>query len=73
MDEFPWYDDAALIGGDHIFCVGSLAQCLRKWKRLPEQVQSDVFLKLHKPFNGRVKLDHAEIAGLVERINVMKV
>ncbi len=36
MDDIPWYAEASLRAPGRVFCAGSLAQCIRKWQRLPE-------------------------------------
>ena len=44
--ELSPYTDATLATSGHIFCVGTLAQCLRRWTRLPDERKAETYLKL---------------------------
>jgi hypothetical protein len=44
--ELSPYTPATLAMTGHVFCVGSLAQCLRRWNRLPEQRKAEAYLKM---------------------------
>jgi hypothetical protein len=48
MHEAAWYAEASLISGNHVFCAGSLAQCVRKWTRLPEIERTGAVIRLQK-------------------------
>jgi hypothetical protein len=65
MHETAWYAEASLISGNHIFCAGSLAQCVRKWTRLPEIERTDAVIRLQMDAAlGPVLLAREEIVGL---------
>jgi len=44
--ELSPYTAATLATKGHVFCVGTLAQCLRRWNRLPSQSKADTYLKM---------------------------
>jgi hypothetical protein len=44
--ELSPYEAATLATNGHVFCVGTLAQCLRRWNRLPSQSKADTYLKM---------------------------
>ena len=45
MDLSP-YMPATLATEGHVYCAGTLAQCLRRWNRLPDQGKSGAYLKM---------------------------
>jgi hypothetical protein len=60
-----WNSDAALVRPDHhVFCAGSLAQCLRRWLRLSEAERATAVLKLTTPIDSQRTLTGAAIANL---------
>ena len=44
--ELSPYTAATLATDGHVYCVGTLAQCLRRWNRLPDQNKPGAFLKM---------------------------
>lgn len=46
MVELTSYTAATLATEGHIYCAGSLGQCLHRWNRLPDEKRTDVFLKI---------------------------
>jgi len=44
--ELSPYTAATLATKGHVFCVGTLAQCLRRWNRLPSQSKGETYLKM---------------------------
>lgn len=44
--ELTPYIAATLATEGHVYCVGTLAQCLRRWNRLPSQSKSSTHLKM---------------------------
>lgn len=44
--EFSPYAAATLATKGHVFCVGTLAQCLRRWNRLPSHSKPETYLKM---------------------------
>jgi hypothetical protein len=67
MDEIPWYSEAALVARGHVYCAGTLAQCVRKWERLPELAQASSYIKVVKEIDGRMKLGRDDVAVLASR------
>jgi hypothetical protein len=68
MDDIPWYSDASLEKPGHIFCVGLLTNCVRKWLTLSSADRALTTLKLSKPINNRLRLEAGEIEGLAKRL-----
>jgi hypothetical protein len=64
MADFSWYAEASLVGAEHVYCAGYLAQCVRRWKRMPEDEKTHSFIKLKKITDGHIRLDRAEIERL---------
>jgi hypothetical protein len=64
MSNISWYAEASLVEQGHIYCAGSLAQCVRRWTRLNQGAQATAVIKLHNITDGHVKIEHAEIAQL---------
>jgi hypothetical protein len=67
-DNIPWYSEASLRARDHVFCAGSLAQCVRKWDRLAEPERSATYLKLSHAIDGRLQLGTEELAVLAKQV-----
>jgi hypothetical protein len=69
-DDIPWYSEASLRAQHHVFCAGSLAQCVRKWERLPEPEpeRSASYLKLSHAIDGRMELGSEELAALAKQM-----
>ena len=73
MSEIPWYTDASLVSQKRIFCVGSLAQCLRKWLRLPEIEQQSTHIELGIETLRRKRIEREEIMTLASNPDLMRV
>ena len=73
MNEIPWYTDASLVGPHRVFCVGSLAQCLRKWMRLAEIEQQATHIELGAESLRRKRIDRDDIAVLAANPTLRKV
>lgn len=73
MNAISWYAEAALVSDGHVFCAGSLAQCVRKWTGLPEEKRVIVSIKLHSATDKHVIVDSAEIAQLARKPELAKV
>jgi hypothetical protein len=41
-----WYAEASLCSNEHVFCAGSLAQCVRKWTRLSEAQRAATYINM---------------------------
>jgi hypothetical protein len=73
MSNVSWYGEATLVEQGHVYCAGSLAQCVRRWTRLTQMEQAAAIIKLHKITDGHVKIERAEIAELALRPDLTKV
>ncbi|HEY2010926.1 MAG TPA: hypothetical protein VGH23_18195 [Rhizomicrobium sp.] len=67
MEQIPWYSDAVLSGNGHLHRAGTLVQCVRKWRLLPEAERPMAQLKMTFELDGRRRLDGDQIAELVIR------
>jgi hypothetical protein len=73
MSDIAWYVEASLIGEEHVYCAGSLAQCVRRWTRLSEDERAMAFIKLHKATDGHVRIERVEIEKLALQPGLAKV
>lgn len=67
--DIPWYSDASLVKPGHIFCVGLLTNCLRKWNTLSTTDRAQALLKLSKPIEGKRHLETEQIEALLHKLN----
>ena len=59
------YDTAASLATEgHIYCVGTLAQCLRRWERLSAQERDAAILKMGRDGMAATILRGEEVSGL---------
>ena len=65
--------EASLRAPGRVFCAGSLAQCIRKWQRLPEIDQNSAYINLAKEFGGRMKLGHDDVVALAAHDDLRKI
>jgi hypothetical protein len=73
MEDIPWYSEASLRAPGKVFCAGSLAQCVRKWSRLPEIDQASAYIKLASQFEGQMKLGREDVVRLASSNELSKV
>jgi hypothetical protein len=74
MTTVLWYSEASLIAEDrHIFCAGSLAQCVRKWRSLPTDAQTSSFIRQGASFQPTGMLNAEAIAALAANPELTKV
>jgi hypothetical protein len=73
MSDIAWYAEASRIGEEHVYCAGSLAQCVRRWTRLSEDERAMAFIKRHKATDGHVRIERAEIEQLALQPSLAKV
>ena len=73
MEDIPWYAEASLRAPGRVFCAGSLAQCIRKWQRLPEIDQNSAYINLAKEFGGRMKLGHDDVVALASHDDLRRI
>ncbi len=58
------YTAATLATEGHVFCVGTLAQCLRRWNLLPSEDRADTYLKMGRDGLAPTILRGEQIAEL---------
>ena len=73
MSDIAWYVEASLVGEDHVYRAGSLAQRGRRWTRLWEDESAMAFIKLHRATDGHVRVERAEIEKLAAQPGLAKV
>jgi len=64
MSEFSWYADASLSDGEHVYCAGPLAQCVRRWKRLSDEQKINAVIRLKTPTDEQVLMAREELDRL---------
>lgn len=62
MEKGSWYLDACLLSESHVFCAGTLVQCVRKWTRLSESDRAAAFIKIGSETKGFRTITAREIA-----------
>jgi len=73
MTDTNWYAEASLASNEHVFCAGSLAQCVRKWTRLPEAQRSTTQIKLTGKYEASEVVRGDQIAQLALNPELAKV
>ena len=67
--ELTPYTAATLATDGHVYCVGTLAQCLRRWNRLPGQSKPSAYLKMGRDGVAPTILQGDEIEELARNEN----
>lgn len=73
MSNVSWYAEGSLVKQGHVYCAGSLAQCVRRWNRLTQNERATAIIKLHKITDGYVKIGPADVAQLALKPDLIKV
>ena len=73
MNDISWYAEATLVCDHHVYCSGSLAQCVRRWSRLSELEQSTATIKLGGRTDGGELLTHEAVVALSQKPELAKV
>lgn len=77
MTDTNWYAEASLSCETHVFAAGSLAQCVRRWIRLPDDFRSRTKIRMGGRtghfVHGLPILGQAEIVELANRPELDKV
>ncbi len=71
MIDTVWYAEASLSSSEHVFCAGSLAQCVRKWTRLTEAQRATTHINMGGREGQRV--DGEQIAMLARNPELARV
>jgi hypothetical protein len=73
MNEIEWYGDATLVSpSGHVFCAGTLVQCVRRWTRLSEADRQVPVIKMGRDGMQPVILSADEIAALASNPRAFK-
>jgi hypothetical protein len=64
MSDTDWYAEASLYSDAHVFCAGTLAQCVRKWTRLSEMEKANSAIRLGNRTGGHEVISNEKIAIL---------
>lgn len=70
--ELSPYTAATLATRGHVFCVGTLAQCLRRWNRLPVQSRAETYLKMGRDGVTPTILHGDQIAELASNSKLIR-
>jgi len=70
--ELSPYTDATLATRSHIFCVGTLAQCLRHWIRLPDESKAAAYLKFGRDGVAPTVLRGEQISELASNSKLLR-
>lgn len=70
--ELSPYTAATLATEGHVFCVGTLAQCLRRWNRLPSHSKPATYLKMGRDGVTPTILRGDEIEELASNKNLIR-
>ena len=73
MNDISWYAEASLTNNNHVYCSGSLAQCVRRWTRLSEAEQSGATIKLGGRTDSGDTLTHEALVALSKKPELHKV
>jgi hypothetical protein len=66
------YTDATLATDGHVFCVGTLAQCLRRWNRLPAPEKPRAYLKMGRDGVAPTVLKQEQIEELASNPELIR-
>lgn len=70
--ELSPYTAATLATKGHVFCVGILAQCLRRWNRLPGPSKAETYLKMGRDGVAPTILRGEQIAELANNSKLIR-
>jgi hypothetical protein len=73
MHDTSWYAEASLTSDNHVYCSGSLAQCVRRWVRLTEAQQATATVKLGGRTDGGDILTSDALLALSKKPELRKV
>jgi hypothetical protein len=67
MSSTSWYAEATLATGTHVYCAGTLVQCLRRWRNLSDEQKASAVLKMGRDGVPPVLLGAEAIAELARQ------
>jgi hypothetical protein len=73
MDEIAWYGEASLASDTRVFCAGTLAQCIRRWRRLSQDDQSQVTIRIGSHTQSRTVLSSDDITRLANSRDLYRI
>jgi hypothetical protein len=66
MDDIQWYGPATLARDSHVYCAGTLSQCIRRWLKLSSDEQQRTVLRMGRDGVPPQVMEGPEIAALAE-------
>lgn len=73
MNEISWYAEASLTSNSHVYCSGSLAQCVRRWARLSMEEKAGAAIKIGGRTEVGETLSREIMAALAENPKLHRV
>jgi hypothetical protein len=70
--ELTPYTAATLATEGHVYCVGTLAQCLRRWNRLASEHKAGTYLKMGRDGVAPTILQSDEIEELAKNEKLIR-
>jgi len=68
MIDIPPHTEASLATVGHIYCAGTLTQCVYRWNRLTEEKKASAFLKIRFIKASPTILRREELSTLAESL-----
>lgn len=66
MDDIQWYAPASLVRDKHVYCAGTLSQCIRRWLKLSPDERQHAALRMGRDGVAPRVLAHDEITALAD-------
>lgn len=66
MDDIQWYAPATLVRDSHVYCAGTLSQCIRRWLKLSDDERDHAVLRMGRDGVPPTVIESAEIVALSE-------
>jgi hypothetical protein len=67
MTDISWYAEATLATGTHIYCAGTLIQCVRRWRTLSAAQRGSAVLRMGRDGMPPRVFAAEDIAELAQR------
>lgn len=72
MIELSHNTAASLLTESHVFCAGTVAQCLFRWKRLSEEQRPLAFMKVGRDGMSPTIFDGEQLAALAQKQELLE-
>ena len=67
MSNTSWYEEATLTTGRHVYCAGTLVQCVRRWRHLSAAEKTTAILRMGRDGVPPIQLGSEAIAELARQ------